>query len=150
VSRISPTLSIAVVWTVAIHDRAKAARAHRSRETIITDKVYLKDADGPRSFLRALASPHNRRCRRAYSPPPKPKSAVRVQAHAAGRHRSVRSRKACRRQDAGPSTASTPPGRTQNIVPPKKSSWNLSAGIPIRSAIFNVMGRLADHERSSG
>jgi hypothetical protein len=45
-----------------------------------------------RSFLRALESTHNSRYRRPHSPPPKPKSAIRVQAHAACRHRPARSR----------------------------------------------------------
>ena len=78
-----------------------------------------------RTFLRALATPHNRRCRRACSPPPKPRSATRVQAHAAGPRRPVRSRKgmsAARRRSLKGFNAS---GRTQNIVPPKKSNLEL-------------------------
>src|SRR5271166_5700691 len=40
-------------------------------------------------------------------------------------------------------------GRTQNIVPPKKSSRNRSAGTPIRAASSSTVGRLVDQERSS-
>jgi hypothetical protein len=56
---------------------------------------------------------------------------------------------ACRRQDASPLRASRPQGEPRTLFA-EEIELELIGRDPRRSVIFNVMGRLADQERSSG